>query len=165
MFEGESPKSVFEIGCGGSALLKEVSDKFGGLRVGGLDSSSVRMKNTKNVFPEVKFLLHDLNDPIPLEDNSFDIVFSVCVLGYILNPEPVIKEMLRVCRDKIILAEYHEDKLDEHGGFLIAKMPDRNEVLIRRNYIRLFSKLGRDIILEDGGQSGKAIIKCQKFQS
>ena len=106
---------------------------------------------------EKTILVHDLNDPWPVPDNSFDIVFSVCVLGYIFNPLPVNKEMVRVAKDKVILAEYHSDNTDEYGFLLKAIMPDRIETLIARNY-RLLLK--NPELIES--ISGKTIIKCQK---
>lgn len=133
MFEGEEPKSVFEIGCGGAGLLKDVSDHFG-CKVGGMDISKVRMENANNVFPDVKFLIHDLNDPWPLEDKSFDIVFSVCTLAYLLNPELAIKEMTRVGK-KVIIAEYHQDNIPD--TILKAILSDREEKFIIRDYKKL----------------------------
>lgn len=160
MFEGENPKSVFEIGVGGGGLLKDVSDHFGCTDVGGIDISRVRMQNLTNTFPGKEFLVHDLNDPWPVPDNSFDIVFSVGVLMYIFEPIPVIQEMLRVAKDKIILAEYHTEDVDEYGGLAKIKLPDRMSTGIGRNYIKLFETLGKNITTEPC--EGKTIIKCLK---
>lgn len=159
MFKGENPESIFEIGCGGAGLLKDVSDHYGGIRVGGIDTSKVRMENSKNLFPDIQFIVHDLNDPWPVPDNSFDIVFSVCTLGYIFNPFPVVQEMFRVARDKVILAEYHSNNTDEYGFLLKAIMPDRTETLIARDYRKLLKDKNLQFF---NSESGKTIIKCRK---
>lgn len=160
MFEDESPNSVFEIGVGGGGLLKDLRDTFD-CSVGGMDISRVRMSNLSNVFADTGFLVHDLNDPWPLPDNSYDIVFAVCTLGYVFNPGPVIQEMFRVARKKVILAEYHSENTDEYGFLLKATMPDRTETLIARNYVELLKDKNPQFFKSD---SGKTIIKCQKLQ-
>ena len=160
MFANETPQSIFEIGCGGTALLKDISDHYGGIRVGGIDISKVRMENAKNVFPGVEFLVHDLNDPWPIPDNSYDIVFSVGVLMYMFYPEAVIREMLRVAKDKIIIAEYHNKNTDEYGALLKVIMGEKTHTGICRNYEALFHKLGLPITMEI--TNDKTIIKCQK---
>lgn len=168
MFEGENPKSVFEIGVGGGGLLRDVSESYGGLKIGGIDISKVRMEGLKGL--EGEFLLHDLNDPWPVPDNSYDIVFSVGVLMYIFDPVPVVKEMLRVCKDKIILAEYNSTEIDEHGGLMKYSMSYGIQTAIGRNYLRVFDNVGvfkdkKTITMRDLQKyHGKTIIKCQKFQ-
>ena len=161
MFEGEAPESVFEIGCGGAALLKDISDHFGGIKVGGIDISKVRMENAKNIFPDTEFLIHDLNDPWPVPDNSYDMVFSIGVMMYIFNPVPVIQEMLRVAKKGIILAEYHNDQLDEAGWLMKYILADQIETGIIRNYKKIFDKLGKEITMENFNND-KTIIKCLK---
>lgn len=167
MFKGESPKSVFEIGVGGGGLLKDVSDHYGGLKVGGIDISKVRMQNLKNNFPGQEFLLHDLNDPWPVPDKSYDIVFSVGVLMYIFDPIPILREMFRVAKDKVIITEYHDDSLDMFGQLTGPfKEGDKIHQGIKRNYIALLKELGFDIevqIISRG--SDKTTIKCRKSQS
>ena len=42
---------------------------------------------------------HDLNKfPYPLEDNSFDVVYSRHCLEHLDNPEKVIEELYRICK-------------------------------------------------------------------
>lgn len=163
MFEGENPKSVFEIGVGGGGLLKEVSDHFGGIEMGGIDISKVRMENLKNLKGE--FLLHDLNDPWPVPDNSFDIVFSVGVLMYIFDPGFVLKEMFRVAKEKIILAEYHHSELNKFGLLTQPFQDAQGRVHhgIIRNYLDILKDIRKETSVQiiDSGQ-GKTIIKCQK---
>lgn len=160
MFEGEKPESVFEIGCGGAALLKDVATHFACTKTGGIDISKVRMSNAKNVLPDGEFIVHDLNDPWPIADKSYDIVFSVGVLMYLFDPLPVIKEMLRVAKDKIIVAEYHGKDLTEYGALLTFEMNNGVHATIARNYIKLFRKLGGSISMRDlQSTEGKTIFK------
>lgn len=163
MFEGENPKSLFEIGVGGGGLLKDAADHFKCTKIGGIDISKVRMKNLETMKGE--FIVHDLNDPWPVPDKSYDIVFSVGVLMYMFNPIPIMKEMFRVAKDKVILAEYHHQELDKYG-VLTRPFKDKDTIHqgIIRNYIELLSDLGIKMeikILNQG--SDKTIIKCQKL--
>lgn len=164
MFEGETPESVFEIGVGGGGLLKDISDSYGGLRVGGVDISKVRMANLKNIFPNQEFLVHDLNDPWPVPDNSYDIVFSVGVLMYIFDPIPVVKEMFRVSKHKVIITEFHHGELDQFG-VLTKPFRDKTQTYhgIIRNYIDVIRGAGYlgDITIFQSNE-GKSILKCLK---
>lgn len=154
MFKGENPKSVFEMGCSAGSFLKEFKEK--GVKVGGLD-----------IEPN-KYLVHDATKPWPLEDKSWDIVFSVGVLIYIKDPLPVIKEMLRVGK-KVILAERDgEDKMDccrvkgfKHDeNFIITEEWWEGDIHIQylHNYKRLFKLCDKDVSVKFF-KNGKDIIK------
>ena len=158
VFEGESPESVFEIGCGGGGLLKDVAECFG-CKTGGIDISKVRMEATKGMKGE--YIVHDLNDPWPVSDNSYDIAFSVGVLMYIFNPAPVIQEMLRVSKKGIILAEYNREDLDEYGGMMMYLSGGNVETALIRNYEKVFEKIGKKVTIEKYNND-KTIIKCLK---
>lgn len=154
VFERENPKSIFEVGCANGSLLKDYYDTRKVI-VGGLDINPVQ--NAKETFPEyannfIQFNATQDNWPIP--DNSYDIVFTIGTLILIENPLPIIKEMLRIAKDKIILAESHSEieKIENTGG-------DRQ--YYRYRYIRDYKKLLPNAIITPG-DSSKHIIKCQK---
>lgn len=112
MFKGENPTSVFEVGCANGGFLKDLGVKV----VGGIDKHSGDIEKSKSDFPEGEFLLQDINQ-LPWNVKPYDIVFSIGTLMYIENPEPVIKEMLRIGK-KVIIAEPLEGEsvIDHHGA-------------------------------------------------
>lgn len=162
IFEGENPESVFEIGCASGKLMGQLT-----ARKGGMDISAQGIKEAKELYPQDKdnFVFGNLLEPWPFPDNSFDIVFSVGVLMYIFDPKPVMREMFRVAKNKVILTEYHHEELDKYG-VLTKPFSDAEGKIhhgIIRNYLDLLRELGIKIevnILYTG--AGKTIIKCQK---
>lgn len=163
MFTEEAPESVFEIGCANGGLLKDLKDNYPNLKVGGMEISESIIK-AKELFPEQadNFILRDLNDPWPVPDKSYDIVFSVGVLMYMFDPLPVLKEMLRVAKNKIIIAEYHHQEVGPFGQMTRAYMDNGKIYMgIIRNYLSLFQLLNIPLsctIQETNGD--KTIIKC-----
>lgn len=173
MFADEIPKSIFEVGCGNGGLFSDyANDK--GLTVGGMD---VNLSGAVLTFPAQKdnFILHNAeNVPWPIPSESYDIVFTVGTLLLIPDPFPVLKEMMRICKDKIIIAEVHGEDFDEYGeGTNFVKSgirkfydgarqsPDYYDYRITRNYYKVFKKLGWEFEeCESGG--GKSIFKCKK---
>src|SRR3990167_5580217 len=97
IFEGEKPESIFEIGCASGKLLEYAQSLYRDIKVGGLDISVQGLKEAKETFPKYadNFILHNINDPWPLPDKSYYIIFSVGVLMYLFDPREALKEMMR----------------------------------------------------------------------
>lgn len=163
MFKEEKPKSVFEIGCANGGLLAQLVEHFPDLVVGGMDIMKSDLAIAKKKFPTYSdnFLFHNVLEPWPIADKSYDIVFSVGVLMYIFEAVPVIQEMFRVGK-KVIIAEYHHQELDIFGHMTRGYW-DKGRVHtgIIRNYIEIFQSLGipMSIRVEETGL-GKTILKC-----
>lgn len=163
VFEGENPKSIFEVGCANGMLLEDYALEHEVI-VGGLEISAPSIQNCKERFKTYKdnFYTGDAQLPFLIPDNSFDIVYTIGTLILIPNPFPTIKEMLRIAKVKIILAEPHDEGLDEYGAYGDVPQPDNyTGIRIPRNYIKVFEKLNLPMTLEDSGL-GKWIIKCVK---
>lgn len=95
---------ILDLGCGRGEFLR------GFIRCGltgyGVDQSSI----AKSVCPEAEILQSDLeNEPLPYDDNTFDVVFSKSVLEHFYYPEKLVKEIYRIIRP---------------GGLVITMVPD-----------------------------------------
>ena len=173
MFKDEKPQSIFEVGVSGGILFKEYAEINGIKVLGGIDIDK-RSKFPEN-FPNSEFILHDANEiPWPIKDNSYDIVFTVGTLLTLPNPYTVIKEMLRVCKDKIIIAENQDDNETDYG---MAHSSSTNDYYrlddkieqpvdpylwrVSRDYRKVFKKLGKKYEIVEGC-GGKTIFKCKK---
>ncbi len=167
MFQGQKPQSIFEIGCANGGLLKDLVNHYGDIPVGGVDVS-VSIQKAKELFPKysMNFLRGDLNDPWPIPDNSYDIVFSVGVLMYMFEPLHVLREMYRITKHRIILAEYHNEQVDFCGALTKAFIKDnRVQVGLIRDYKTLFAVLNlpfSSISYEYDQETGKTIFICTK---
>lgn len=109
----EKPAHILEYGCGYGYLLKRTSelDKKREIQeYNGIDFSGTQIQNARINFPHGKFVQADLTKGLDFYANrKFDVVVGVGVLMYI-QPDhihAVIAELARVCRKKILLAEYY----------------------------------------------------------
>jgi SAM-dependent methyltransferase len=160
MFQGEKPKSIFEVGCANGGLLKDLNDYYGGIKVGGLDIHDGDLQKIRDTFPNGTFYKHDLSLPFYPKE-KFDIVFSVGVLCYIPNPFPVLENMLRI-GETILLAEFHDGRADEYGKWgNVPQSPYNRDDHTDRDYRKVFQTLGLSYEII-GYLQGKTIFKCRR---
>lgn len=161
MFKDESPKSVYEVGCGSSGFLQELKEKYGKLRVGGMDINPQAVEVSKELFPEYArnfSVIDGQTKNWPIKDKSWDISFTIGVLLLIPNPYQTIREMLRVSR-KIILAEFQSDEETGIGDYGDLPQPENfSAVRIHRDYLKIFESLGVKATIEEG-LGGKSVIR------
>lgn len=159
IFRNESPESVFEVGCAAGMLM----ENFGFIK-GGIDSLAQNITSARHYHPETpqNFVQWDATKtPWPIDDKSYDIVFTCGTLILIPNPFPVLKEMMRIAKDKVIIAEPHDEELDEYGYLGNVPQPSvMYDSRIVRNYKKVFDILGwKYEFTESAG--GKDIFKVK----
>jgi SAM-dependent methyltransferase len=102
-FSIKSSHKLLEVGCGRGDFLR------GFIRCGiqcfGVDQSDM----AKNICPEAEIKLANLEENIPFEDNSFDVVYSKSVIEHFYHPDRLFREMRRVLKP---------------GGRIISITPD-----------------------------------------
>lgn len=91
-------KKVLMLGCGTgeeSILL----ESFGVLPkdIVGIDLSSNSIKIAKESYPDIEFVIGDIND-LPFDSNSFDFVYSSLAVHYSKTPEKIYREVYRVLK-------------------------------------------------------------------
>ncbi len=92
--------NILDAGCGTGNYTIELTRR--GHRVTGIDFSSamferaIRKKNKGAEWP--KLLFHDLIQPLPFEDNSFDAIICIHVLYTIPDQLQFLRELCRVAR-------------------------------------------------------------------
>ena len=89
---------VLDLGCGTGRLSLWLAGK--GAAVTGLDFSEGMLEEArrKTGAEGVRFLAHDLHQPLPFEDGSFDRVVSGLVLEHLQELGPFFEEVRRVLR-------------------------------------------------------------------
>ena len=100
------PQSIFDAGFGKLAWLSwciKHNIKFEGMEI---DDKLV--EEGRKRFPKLAHALHqgDITQPLPFEDNSYDIVLLVEVIEHIKTPDLVLatlKECVRIAKRKVIL--------------------------------------------------------------
>lgn len=154
MFEGEKPTSVFEFGCANGGLLKDLAQSFPGLVVGGADMNQTDLERAKLLHPQHKdnFLYHNVNDLLPIPSDSYDIVFGVGILMYVLNPQVAIEEAIRIAKKKVIFAEFHFDELSEVGSLIKVNWPPGTfHLAVGRNYTKMYDYIKKPASVVNSG--------------
>lgn len=149
MFLGEKYDSLFEVGCSSGYYLESAE------RVGGIDIHQENVRTCQGRYPENadNFHIQDArNAPWDFPDKSFDIVFTVGTLLLMKDAVPVVKEMVRIAKKAIIIAEPHSEVETIEGH-------ERDTNRVTRNYIELFKSLGLNPEVK-GEALTKTVIKC-----
>jgi ubiquinone/menaquinone biosynthesis C-methylase UbiE len=84
---------VLDLGCGYNAgFLRKIQDK--NCECVGLDISvNKEIKSTG-----INLVEHDLNEKLPFNDNTFDVVTSLANLEHLMDPKAVLNEIYRVLK-------------------------------------------------------------------
>ena len=108
MFEGITPKSIFEVGYSDGVLLEDIGNHLGNVLLGGIEinekdatAADKRLKKWERTL----FKGDARSVPWPIPEKTFDVAFTVGLLMYVRNPLSVIQEMLHVARARVVLAE------------------------------------------------------------
>ena len=94
-------EKILDLGCG-YGFYTDYLRSIGG-DVIGVDGAQTMVDIAKEKNPDCTFMTADITQPLPFEDDSFDIVFCNQVLMDIENVETVLKECKRVLKSGGIL--------------------------------------------------------------
>tara|TARA_R110000787_G_scaffold46417_1_gene112643 strand:- start:1443 stop:2138 length:696 start_codon:yes stop_codon:yes gene_type:complete len=165
-------KTVLDVGCGSGQFCFDAVTKFGAKKAYGIDIASVELGLTESCrHKDIEFFSGDCV-PIPLKDNSVDIVTSFLVLEHVSRQEilQVLCEMDRVCREGWILSISHIPTSHPTN-------PNREVVETRRWWMNEISNYMSNIVTVDipsdnhkwgvGDNSGYSRFICtsKKFES
>ncbi|MDE0083075.1 MAG: class I SAM-dependent methyltransferase [Gammaproteobacteria bacterium] len=89
---------VLDLGCGTGRHTAWLAAE--GARVTAVDFSEEMLERARRKVPgtDVDFIVHDLNEPLPLEDASFHAVVSGLVLEHIRDPRAFFMDAHRVLK-------------------------------------------------------------------
>lgn len=114
-------KTLLDVGCG-AGHLAEYLTKEKSLSVTGIDLSEVGVEKSKERVPSGDFRVHDLSQPMPFDDASFDFVWCSEVLEHLFSPLFALQEIRRILKPQgqlMVTVPYH-DKLKNVGIALLA---------------------------------------------
>jgi SAM-dependent methyltransferase len=92
-------RSLLSVGCGPGVFLREVAIRYPQIDVAGVDLSRSRIQDAEQRLrglPNAHVCTGDAQ-ALPLEDNTFDLVFCRFLLEYLPDKQRAVQEIKRVC--------------------------------------------------------------------
>jgi len=146
MCEPQSGEQVLDVGCGTGRYLQWFAEM--GLEAAGVDNSvemvQVAQQRLAGSGEEGRVLLADGTD-LPFADDSFDLVTAITVLEFVEEPVTLIREMLRVSRDRIFLGV-----LNRNSPYYIQQRLRRGRILSQARFYSVGEVL--TLLREAGGR-------------
>lgn len=88
---------VLDVGCGSGFYSAAMVER--GARVTGIDGSASVLKHAeKNAGGRATFVRHDLEQPLPFGDGSFDLAVMALVYSHVYDRKQLLSELRRVLR-------------------------------------------------------------------
>jgi SAM-dependent methyltransferase len=105
LFDGASPASVLDIGCGEGVLTEKWARRLPESRVVGidLDAPALRSEWEQRRRPNLEFRVQEAS-ALPFGDGEFDLVCAIEVLEHLPDPESTLHEMARVARHRLLVS-------------------------------------------------------------
>jgi malonyl-CoA O-methyltransferase len=90
--------SVLDVGCGTGRHAVRLARAGASVRALDFSAGMLEQACRKAGADKVSFQVHDLSEPLPFPDETFDRVLCGLVIDHIANLDGLFGEMLRVCR-------------------------------------------------------------------
>jgi len=91
--------NLLDIGCGDgfflNCLSRDLSEKC---TLHGIDYSEFQLERAKKKLSEATFKHVNLEDGIPYDDNSFDVIFAGELIEHLFNPDTFVREVYRILK-------------------------------------------------------------------
>jgi ubiquinone/menaquinone biosynthesis C-methylase UbiE len=100
------PKTLLDVGAGTGRTIRHFRDTMPGVSVRGIEPVEALIEQSvlQNGIPE-GLITQGTGEALPFEDETFDVVCSFAILHHVAKPEAVVREMTRVARKAVIIAD------------------------------------------------------------
>ena len=134
--------NILDVGCGDGILSQIISQKFK-TKVIGVDISPTLVKKAKERGIDT-YEIDICTQPLPFEDNKFDVVIVARTLEHLVDPDFAIKEIKRVLKKEGLLVLSTPNLGAWHNRLLlmIGLQPFFTEVSSKKVFGRKFPQLG-----------------------
>lgn len=89
-----SDTKILEVGCGDGSFTRNLAQYSS--RVTAVDISASQIERNARAHPEIKFVQHDVAQPLPFANGSFEVIWCSEVLEHLFDPGFALGEMQRV---------------------------------------------------------------------
>ena len=87
---------MLDLGCNDGAFTRQLADRVGAAEVHGVEFVDALAGEARARGVDV--IAHDLNEPLPYQDGSFDVVHSNQVIEHLVRTDTFVREIRRVLR-------------------------------------------------------------------
>lgn len=94
--EGDNSTKILDLGCGGGELTKEIGEIIGSNELYGVEMAEKYAQLAEG--NGIKVYRADLNKPLPIESETFDIVCANQVIEHLHQTDLFIKEIYRILK-------------------------------------------------------------------
>src|SRR5579863_4337812 len=100
------PKTLLDVGAGTGRTIQHFRDTMPGISVRGIEpvEALIEQAVSQNGIPE-GLIIQGTGEALPFGDQTFDVVCSFAILHHVARPEAVVREMTRVARKAVIIAD------------------------------------------------------------
>ena len=115
-------KSVLDAGCGVGGFVEYLSRR--GLVATGLEKQETFLAAARQKGFRGSFVRGDLSAPLPFRDGAFDTTICLDVLEHVENDVITLRELVRVTRERLVIAVPQEDKWMTPYGLIFSPYRD-----------------------------------------
>jgi ubiquinone/menaquinone biosynthesis C-methylase UbiE len=100
------PETLLDVGAGTGRGIRHLFDAMPDISIRGIEpvAALIQQAIQKNAIPQ-GIILQGSGDALPFADERFDVVCSFALLHHVPKPDSVVREMLRVARKAVIIAD------------------------------------------------------------
>jgi len=130
-------QSVLDVGTATGRTLRDLKEALPHLSVCGVEPVAALLDQAKRTGNAAYgCLLQASGDALPFPDASFDAVCEVAILHHVADPSAVVKEMLRVARKVVIIADSNRFGQGSRGARLCKLALYKTGLWNAFNYLR-----------------------------
>jgi ubiquinone/menaquinone biosynthesis C-methylase UbiE len=106
LFQSAGVQSVLEVGCATGRGLRSLQDALPDAFVCGLEPVGALLREATRAGDHMQISwIQGVGESLPFADRSFDAVCEFSTLHHVPDPAPVVREMLRVARKVVLIAD------------------------------------------------------------
>jgi len=148
---------ILEVGCGDASFTKELARYSPDVTA--IDISAAQIAENNQRFAGIKFLQHDVAEPFPFADATFEVVWCSEVLEHLFDPAFALREMHRIMKPGgrlLVTVPYH----GRFKNVLIALFKWDEHFVPSNPHIRFYTKTTLGRLAEKAGFAAIHMKTC-----
>jgi SAM-dependent methyltransferase len=152
--------SILDVACGDASFTRLLT-RFSA-DVTALHGSASQVAQYSRFYPDIVFVQHDLCDPLPFLDGSFNVIWCSGILEHVPNPGFVLREMYRALAPggQLLITVPYNSRLRD----VLAVMFKWNQKFIpAESHLHCFTKNSVRKIARNAGFTSMRLKTCSTY--